>query len=239
MHAFPLTGYEDNLLGVLLIASSRRDLVELEAFLWRLSIVVAAGGILLGIALSWWATARITRPVQRLAESAGKVAEGKLGHYGRGDYRRRDRATGSRLQSHDARTRLTSAIAWSRPNASRPGESWPEGWRARAEKPALSAADHRREHADGAREPSSQQFDEVFREGTATLLAELGNLKQIISRFSDFAKMPAPEMQTVNMNELVNQTMKLLAGQLAQARVIARIELDSNLAHHSGRRGTN
>ena len=32
-HALPLTGRENNLLGVLLIASSRRDLVELESSL--------------------------------------------------------------------------------------------------------------------------------------------------------------------------------------------------------------
>jgi len=37
---------------------------------------VATGGILLGILLSWWATARVTRPVLRLADSAAKVAAG-------------------------------------------------------------------------------------------------------------------------------------------------------------------
>ncbi len=79
VHALPLTGLDDNLLGVLLVASSRRELVEMEAFLLRLGIVVAAAGILLGIALSWWATARITRPVKKLAESARKVAAGNWG----------------------------------------------------------------------------------------------------------------------------------------------------------------
>ena len=39
-----------------------------------------------------------------------------------------------------------------------------------------------------------EQFDEVFRESTTTLLAELANLKTIIGRFSDFAKMPAPQL---------------------------------------------
>ena len=63
-HALPLTGYEDNLLGVLLIGSSRRDLVELEASLRSTAIWVASCGILIGIMLSWWATARITRPVR-------------------------------------------------------------------------------------------------------------------------------------------------------------------------------
>src|SRR5262249_914286 len=76
VHAVPLTGDEGELLAVLLIASSRRELLELEASLLRGGILVAAGGILVGIALSWWATARVTRPVQLLAQSAGKVARG-------------------------------------------------------------------------------------------------------------------------------------------------------------------
>src|SRR5205807_2265734 len=72
-HALPLTGYENNLLGVLLFASSRRELVELESSLLQTGILVAAAGILVALALSWWAAARVTRPVRRLAESAAQV----------------------------------------------------------------------------------------------------------------------------------------------------------------------
>jgi len=72
-------------------------------------------------------------------------------------------------------------------------------------------------------------IDEVFREGSRTLLAELANLKQIIGRFSDFAKMPAPEMQPVNLNALAGETMKLFEAQFAQARVTARVELAAEL----------
>ena len=75
-HALPLNGDQNNLLGVLLIGSSRRDLVELEATMLRTAVLVAITGILMAIVLSWWATARITRPVQRLAESACRVAAG-------------------------------------------------------------------------------------------------------------------------------------------------------------------
>jgi HAMP domain-containing protein len=69
-----LTGYDNNLLGVLLIASPGA-----AGGSWNPAVDRhrgAAGGILVGIALSWWATARVTRPVQLLAESAGRVAAG-------------------------------------------------------------------------------------------------------------------------------------------------------------------
>jgi signal transduction histidine kinase len=80
-----------------------------------------------------------------------------------------------------------------------------------------------------ARERYPEQFDEVFREGAHTLLAELANLKQIIARFSDFAKMPAPQMQPVDFNALVTETLRLFEAQFAQAHVTAKIELDARL----------
>jgi nitrogen fixation/metabolism regulation signal transduction histidine kinase len=82
------------------------------------------------------------------------------------------------------------------------------------------------ENMQRARERYPEQFDEVFREGTHTLLAELANLRQIIARFSDFAKMPAPQMRRVDFNALVTDTMRLFEAQFAQARVMPKIELD-------------
>ena len=79
------------------------------------------------------------------------------------------------------------------------------------------------ENMQRARERYPEQFDEVFREGTATLLAELANLKQIIGRFSDFAKMPAPEMQPVDFNDLVAENVKLFEPQLAQGAACSAV----------------
>ena len=64
-----------------------------------------------------------------------------------------------------------------------------------------------------ARENTPEQFDEVFRESTSTLLAEIANLKTIIGRFSDFSKMPAPQIQAVNLNEMVRSITQLFQGQ--------------------------
>jgi nitrogen fixation/metabolism regulation signal transduction histidine kinase len=77
-----------------------------------------------------------------------------------------------------------------------------------------------------ARDRSPEQFEEVFREGTTALLGELSQLKQIVGRFSDFARMPAPEIQPVEFNALVTDALKLLDGQLAQARVHCVTALD-------------
>ncbi|MGH7485413.1 MAG: sensor histidine kinase [bacterium] len=72
------------------------------------------------------------------------------------------------------------------------------------------------ENLQRARERAPGQFDEVFRESTRTLLAELENLKGIIGRFSDFSKMPPPRLETVNVNEVVHHALKLCEAPLAQ-----------------------
>jgi two-component system nitrogen regulation sensor histidine kinase NtrY len=83
-----------------------------------------------------------------------------------------------------------------------------------------------------ARTQSPEQFDEVFHEGASTLLAEISNLKAIIGRFSEFSKMPHPQLQTVQVNEIVCGVLKLYQAQLAapgRAAIESRMELDENL----------
>jgi signal transduction histidine kinase len=57
----------------------------------------------------------------------------------------------------------------------------------------------------------------------------LQNLKTIISRFSDFSKMPQPQRQSTSVNELARGVMKLFEAQLASQGVTARVELDERL----------
>ena len=226
-HALPLMGNASNLLGILLIGSSRAELVELEAFLRYTGVVLAGGGILVGLVLAWWATARVTRPVQALAVSAGKVAAGEWNttvEVASGD------EVGQLARAFNHMTRELAAQRERLVQAERVA-AWRELARRLAHelKNPLFPLQITVENMQRAREQYPQEFDEAFREGTATLIAELGNLKQIIGRFSDFAKMPAPHMQKVNLNELAAETMKLFEAQLAQAQITACTELDAAL----------
>ena len=85
------------------------------------------------------------------------------------------------------------------------------------------------ENMQRARGLPPDQFDEVFRESAGTLLAELANLKRIVARFSDFAKMPRPELQPLNLNQVAAAAMKLFDAQLAAAGIEARVELAADL----------
>src|SRR5262249_907999 len=55
----------------------------------------------------------------------------------------------------------------------------------------------------------------VFRETTATLLDEVKNLNRIVSRFSDFSRMPAPSFEIVDVNQIARSVLKLYEPQIA------------------------
>ena len=198
--------------------------MELENSLLRTGVIVAGAGILLGVLLSWWAAARVTRPMHRLADSAGRVAAGdwnttvdvssadEIGTLARAF----NRMTGELVAQRERLVQAERVAAW-RELARRLAHEL---------KNPLFPLQITVENMIRARDRYPEQFDEVFREGTATLLAELSQLKQIVGRFSDFAKMPAPETHPVEFNTLVTDTVKLFAAQLAQARVQAVTDLD-------------
>jgi len=70
----------------------------------------------------------------------------------------------------------------------------------------------------------------MFQESSATLLAEIANLKTIISRFSEFSKMPQPQFQPIKMNEVVQNVARLFQAQL-RSREHAPIESKLELAN--------
>ena len=88
------------------------------------------------------------------------------------------------------------------------------------------------ENLQRVRERSPEQFEDVFRESTATLLSELDNLKTIIGRFSEFSKMPAPQLESVDVNEVARDVVRLFAAQFVtpdRPPIAARLDLADHL----------
>jgi two-component system, NtrC family, nitrogen regulation sensor histidine kinase NtrY len=203
------------LLGVLLAGTSLREQLGLErAILW-IGLLVGGSGIVIGVMLGWWTTERITRPVERLAAGARAVAQG-------------DWSTRVEVASHDeigelaqAFNRMTAQILEQQERALQAERvaAWRELARRLAHelKNPLFPLQITIENLQRARQRPEREFDEVFRESTGTLLEELANLKTIVGRFSDFAKMPAPQFEIVDVNEVVNGVMKLHEAQLRKA----------------------
>jgi two-component system, NtrC family, nitrogen regulation sensor histidine kinase NtrY len=212
-HALPLLGRSKELLGILFVGSSQRTVVTLERRIRWLALGVVAVGLLFGLMLSWWGAARVTRPVQKLVEGAREVAEGNWS--ARVDVRGRDEI-GQLAKSFNQMTEQLVEQRERLVQAERVA-AWREVARRLAHelKNPLFPLQTTVENLQKAREQNSGQFDEVFRESTSILITEIENLKAIVGRFSDFAKMPLPELGPVNLNEIVRNVVKLFEGEFS------------------------
>jgi signal transduction histidine kinase len=230
-NAIPLTGREGNLLAILLVGSSRQDLLQMLTFIRSLALLVGGVVILLGLVLGWWISARVTRPIEQLAEGAREVAGG---HWdARVDIHSHDEVG----QLADAFNEMTRQLAEQRARLVQTERvaAWRELARRLAHelKNPLFPLQLTVENLQRAREQSSEQFDEIFYESTDTLRAELENLKTIVSRFSDFAKMPPPEFESVDVNESIRGVIKLFEPQLSavgRPPITPELYLDETIA---------
>ncbi len=227
--AIPLRGRDNQLLAILLIENSRAELASLKKYIQGTAALVGVAGVLLALMLSFWTASRVTRPLRDLTSSVREVAEGnwdtrasvsssdEVGQLAR-DF------NGMTEQLREQRDRMIQAERVA---------AWRELARRLAHelKNPLFPLQITIENLQRARNASPEQFDEVFRESTTTLLAELGHLKTIIGRFSDFAKMPAPQLEPVDINQVAREVLQLFEAQLrapGQPAVETKLQLDAD-----------
>ena len=210
-HAIPLTGRNNELLGIFFVGSARRELVQLTREILKGAGAVAAAALLVGLIVSFWISARITRPVEKLAEGAREVA------IGRWDTRIEVRGSDEVGQLAIAFNDMTRTLASQKERLLQTERV--AAWRELARRLAhelrhpLFPMQITIENLQKARRLDAKQFLEVFNESTATLKAELANLNTIVSRFSDFSKMPAPKFVRVNVNEVLRNAVRLFEPQ--------------------------
>ncbi len=229
--AIPLLGRDKQLLAILLVESSRAELASLKRTIQATAWSVGAAGVLLGLILSFWTASRITRPVRALAGSVRQVAAG-------------DWNTRAAVESRDEIGQLARDFNHMTEQLSEQRDRMIQAERVAAWRELARRLAHELknplfplqitvENLQRSREMRPEQFDEVFRESTGTLLAELDNLKTIIGRFSDFAKMPAPQLEPVNLNEVARDVLKLFDAQIhapGHPPIEVRFALEQDLA---------
>jgi nitrogen fixation/metabolism regulation signal transduction histidine kinase len=207
--AIPLKNSAGNVMAVLTVAISRSGLVAEQKQIRANAYGVAACGILLAIIFSLWIAARVSRPVEELARASEEVA--------RGDWDTRVPVRGTdevgvlaasfnhmteQLQNQREKLVQSERVA-----------AWRELARRLAHelKNPLFPLQLTVENLARARQLPPAEFDEVFNESTQTLSMEIGNLKKIIGRFSDFSKMPKPELERLDARDAILRVRKLYA----------------------------
>ncbi len=210
-HAIPLNGRNNELLGVFFVGSSRKELVMLTRQILKIAAAVAAAALLIGMLVSFWVSARITKPVEELAEGAREVASGRW------DTRIDVHGSDEIGQLANAFNAMTQTLAAQKERLVQTERV--AAWRELARRLAhelrnpLFPMQITVENLQKSRKLDAKQFLEVFNESTATLKTELANLNTIVGRFSDFSKMPAPEFVRVNVNEALRNAVRLFEPQ--------------------------
>jgi signal transduction histidine kinase len=226
VHAIPLTGIDNQLLGILMVGNSQRAYVDLGRHIRSAAFLAMGAGIVLAIVFSSWTAARVTRPVEQLAETAREVAAGNWNAQApiTSSDELGELAESFNQMTHDLLEQKERLVQTERVAA------WRELARRLAHelKNPLFPLQLTVENLLRAREQSPEQFEEIFKESSATLLAEISNLKAIVGRFSEFSKMPQPQWQKLNLNEAVQNVARLFQAQLSsnpQASITCEPEL--------------
>jgi signal transduction histidine kinase len=227
-HAMPLAGPNGQLLGILLVGSSRRPLIELQRRIISTAMFVGGVGILVAVVASLWFGARVTRPVVSLSEAARRVAVGDLAakvEVESGDELGElaasfNRMTEDLLQQKERAVQAERVAAW-RELARRLAHEL---------KNPLFPLQVTVENLMRAKTKSPEMLEEVFQESTATLLAEINNLKTIIGRFSEFSKMPEPQRRPTQVNDVLRSVLRVFHAQLqANGNISVHTELAADL----------
>src|SRR5207249_10464463 len=161
--------------------SSIKGLVLLTERILKSAAAVAAAALFVGLIVSFWISARITKPVEELAEGAREVATGRW------DTRIDVRGTDEVGQLAIAFNDMTRTLASQKERLLQTERV--AAWRELARRLAhelrnpLFPMQITVENLQKARRLDARQFLEVFNESTATLKAELANLNTIVGRF--------------------------------------------------------
>jgi signal transduction histidine kinase len=210
-HALPLLGRSNELLGVLLIGSSRKEMVLLARHIATIAASVAAVALFAGFLFSLWVASRITRPITELSTAARAVAAGKW-------------ETRTSVRSTDEIGRLGIAFNDMTRTLGSQREQLVQAERVTAWREIARRLAHELrnplfplqitvENLQRARHLEAEEFLEVFNESTSTLKAELANLNAIVGRFADFSRMPAPQFSPMDLNQALRSVVRLFEPQ--------------------------
>ena len=220
----PIRDVAGTTLGALVVTVSGAERVQVIRSLYWTAVVAGALGLLAAMVLTVVLAHRITAPVADLVRASREVAGGNL------EYRIRLRGDDEMARLSGAFNQMASSLQEHRERLVQAERvaAWRELARRLAHelKNPLFPLQLSIENMRRARQLTPATFDEAFEEGTTTLLAELEELKRIVGRFNDFARMPRPEPERTDLRGLLEKTARLYEARIRQEN----IDLDLQLA---------
>ncbi|MCB9728499.1 MAG: HAMP domain-containing protein [Deltaproteobacteria bacterium] len=187
---------------------SRAGVDAVVAGVWAAAAALAGVGALLALLMGLWISRRISRPLEVLAAAADRVAGGERQVEVPDPGGRDEVASLSR-----AFNRMTHDLADSeeRLRQSERVAAWQEIARRIAHeiKNPLFPIQMSIETLQKVWKRRHPDFEEIFEESTTTILEEVARMSRIVTEFRDFARLPAPSPERVDVGELLRQVAGL------------------------------
>jgi signal transduction histidine kinase len=181
----------------------------------RAATLVAAGAVALVLVLGALVAHRISRPVQELSRGAAAIAQGQLDV--KLEVKRRNDELWDLVRAFE---QMASELQRSKEQLVQAERvaAWREIARRIAHEIKNPLTPIQMSIETMRRTRGRRDFDEIFEEGTRTILAEVTRLKRIVQEFSDFARMPKPTLEPCNLAEVAKNALALYGGGAAPVR---------------------
>ncbi|MEK7315270.1 MAG: ATP-binding protein [Candidatus Eisenbacteria bacterium] len=181
------------------------------------TLVLAALCLALAVVLGAFWSSQVSRPVERLAAFAGRVAEGA---WDEPLQLRSMRELETLVEALDRMRRDLSAYR-EKLIVSERHAAWSQMARAVAHEVknpltpiAISIADLKRSY-----EQKRPDFPEILDQAARTIADEVETLKRLLQEFSEFARFPAPRMEPFAVSEIFTDLATLHAREIAEGRL--------------------
>ena len=201
--------FSDTLPVGIVVAYSHQRQREWQQQLTIILLLSGAGGLGLVYLISYVMSRRITSPIATLRAGVSEIAAGNLDHrVGVPSARELGRlAEGVNQMAHDLKQSLEERMAAERAAT----------WRDVAQQVAhevknplfpirLSVENLQQAKA------SPEIFENIFQECTDTIIEEVDRIGRLIDEFQQFARMPKPKRELVDLNEIVTSVLTLYQG---------------------------
>jgi nitrogen fixation/metabolism regulation signal transduction histidine kinase len=189
------------------LSFSGAALTEAEHGVVRAFETLVAIGFGLAVLLGLVVARRVTRPVEALTSATRELARGKL------DVQVQERATGEVGELVAAFNRMTTDLRTTTEQlvASERVAAWQEVARRLAHeiKNPLTPIRMSLETLVAARRSQNPRFESLFEESAGAVLEEVDRLRRIVDEFSRFARLPHPELHTLDVGEWLGQALAL------------------------------
>ncbi len=193
------------------LSFSQADLIATRNQVLSTFLGFAAVGLFLSIIFGTWVSRRITRPVEALTLAAQNIATGHPG------VTVQTSASGEIKSLIETFNRMTVDLkeATDKLLASERIAAWQEVAKRLAHeiKNPLTPIRMSLETllAASQRGPLDERFHQLFSQSARAVLEEVDRLKRIVDEFSQFARLPKPELACVDLSEVVKAVMALYA----------------------------